>query len=66
MGDVGVYSLQASVDPKTVQAGGSVAVTAVLRGTGNLPTSLRLPERNGVQWLEPEIREAIDTGGDDV
>lgn len=66
VGDVGVYSLQASVEPKTVQAGGSVAVTAVLRGTGNLPTSLRLPERNGVQWLEPEIREAIDTGGDDV
>ncbi|RYE90082.1 MAG: hypothetical protein EOO75_10735, partial [Myxococcales bacterium] len=62
MGDVGSFSLQAQVEPRKVEAGGSVAVTAVLRGTGNPPAALRLPERKGVSWLEPETRETIETG----
>lgn len=61
LGDVGSFSLQAQVEPRKVEAGGSVAVTALLRGTGNPPASLRLPERKGVSWLEPEVREVIDT-----
>ena len=60
LGDVGTYTLAATVEPRTVEAGGSVAVTAILRGTGNVPASVRLPERRGVEWLEAETREAID------
>lgn len=62
LGDVGSFNLQAQVEPRKVEAGGSVAVTAILRGTGNPPSSLRIPERKGVTWLEPEQREVIDTG----
>lgn len=62
LGDVGSFSMQAQVDPQKIEAGGSVAVTATVRGVGNPPTSLRLPERKGVTWLEPDVRESIDTG----
>jgi hypothetical protein len=62
LGDVGSFSLQAQVEPRKIEAGGSVAVTATVRGTGNPPTALRLPERKGVTWLEPEVREVIDSG----
>ena len=60
LGDVGTYTLSANVEPRTVEAGASVAVTALLRGTGNVPSSVKLPERSGVDWLEAESREAID------
>jgi HEPN domain-containing protein len=62
LGDVGSFSLQAQVEPRKIEAGGSVAVTATVRGTGNPPTALRLPERKGVTWLEPETREVVDSG----
>ena len=55
LGDVGSFNLQAQVEPRRVEAGGSIAVTALLRGTGNPPASLRLPERKGVTWLEPDF-----------
>ena len=64
MGDVGSFNLQAQVEPRRVEAGGSIAVTAVLRGTGNPPASLRLPERKGVTWLEPEVRESVEPTSD--
>jgi hypothetical protein len=60
MGDVGSYNLTVSVEPRRVEAGGSIAVTALLKGVGNVPQNLRLPERKGVTWLEPEMHEAID------
>jgi len=31
-----------------------------LAGTGNVPQSVRLPERTGVEWGEPERRESIE------
>ena len=34
-----------------------------LAGTGNLPQSLRVPERTGVEWLEPEKKESIEPQG---
>lgn len=62
IGDVGSFNLQAQVEPRKVEAGGSVAITATLRGTGIPPRALRLPERKGISWLDPEIREGIDAG----
>jgi hypothetical protein len=63
LGDVGSYTLSANVEPRAVEAGGSISVTAILKGTGNVPSAIRLPERAGVEWLEAESREAIDASG---
>lgn len=60
LGDVGQMSLAASVQPQKVAQGGSVAVTIELSGTGNLPQALRVPERTGVEWFDPEKKDAIE------
>lgn len=61
VGDVGSYTLVANVEPRAIPQHGSVAVSLLLRGVGNVPSALRLPERKGVTWNEAETREAIDT-----
>jgi hypothetical protein len=63
LGDVGQFSLSAEVAPRRIEQGGEIAVTARLSGTGNLPQSLHLPERTGIEWLEPEKKEAIEPQG---
>ncbi len=63
LGDVGSYRLSATVTPREIDAGGSVAVLAILRGTGSLPLSLKLPERTGIEWLEPEKKSEIKNRG---
>jgi hypothetical protein len=64
-GDVGNFSLEARVDPREIEAGNAVAVTAILRGEGNFPNALQTPSRKGQEWLEPQVREDI-TPNDDV
>lgn len=59
VGDVGRYTLKAEVSPREVPAGGSISVVAKLEGSGNLPPSLLVPERNGAHFLEPQIVEQI-------
>jgi hypothetical protein len=66
LGDVGRFALSASVAPRTVEQGGSVGVTIKVSGTGNLPPSLRVPARTGVEWLDPERKESIDPQGSTV
>jgi hypothetical protein len=60
IGDVGQMSLSAKVQPRRIQQGGAVAVELTLSGKGNLPTALRLPERTGVDWLDPERKENLE------
>lgn len=60
LGDVGSYTLSASVEPRAVPVGGSVAVQVLLRGNGNVPTRVRMPEVQGVTFTEAEARESID------
>lgn len=60
LGDVGRMTLSASVQPRRIEQGGAVAVTLKVAGTGNLPQTLRIPERTGVEWLDPEKKEAIE------
>jgi hypothetical protein len=60
VGDVGQWTLGATVEPRSVPAGGSIAVTVLLKGTGNPPRTLQVPEDVDVTWLEPEIRENVD------
>lgn len=56
-GEVGSFELRATVEPRNIAAGGSVAVTARVKGKGRLPGSLVLPEQNGTEWLEPTVRD---------
>src|SRR3954469_7186854 len=43
IGDVGSYTMAASVEPRTVEAGGTVSVVATITGVGNVPNALRVP-----------------------
>ncbi len=63
VGDVGELELAARVDPMRIVAGEGVSVIAKLSGTGNIPTSLVVPQQNGVEWLDPSIVEDIDAKG---
>src|SRR5262249_49867607 len=60
IGDVGSYSLSATVEPRTTEVGGAVAVTATLSGIGNVPNAVRIPASSAAEWLEPQVRENID------
>jgi hypothetical protein len=66
VGDVGELELVARVDPLRIVAGEGVSVVAKLSGTGNIPTSLVVPQQNGVEWLDPSIIEDIDAKGTSV
>lgn len=59
LGDVGNYTLSAQVEPREVPAGGSISIVAKLKGVGNLPFALLLPERDGVHFLEPTLVEQV-------
>ncbi|WP_433928733.1 BatD family protein [Sorangium cellulosum] len=63
LGDVGQFTLKATVQPRQIDQGGSVAVTVQVAGTGNFPQSLRVPERTGLEWLDPEKRESLEPRG---
>jgi hypothetical protein len=61
LGDVGQQlALTASVQPRRLEQGGSLAVTLRVEGKGNVPQVVRLPERVGVEWLDPEKKEGLD------
>jgi BatD DUF11 like domain len=60
LGDVGSYSLSATVDPRTTEVGGAVGVTIVLGGVGNTPNAIRVPISSSFEWLEPQTRENIE------
>lgn len=60
LGNVGLFSLSATVEPRQIAEGGSVAVTLKLSGTGNFPQTLKLPERTALSWSDPEKRESIE------
>ncbi|MFO0675413.1 MAG: BatD family protein [Polyangiaceae bacterium] len=59
IGDVGKMTLTATVSPNRVERGGVVSVQVALAGTGNLPGALSPPLRAGVEWLDPEVHEAL-------
>jgi ribosomal protein S25 len=58
-GDVGTFALAAEIAPREVRRGEAVSVSIELSGTGNLPSSLPITPRPGVDWLEPEIKEKL-------
>jgi BatD DUF11 like domain len=60
MGDVGNYTLTATVDPRKSEVGGAVAVTLKLAGVGNVPNAVKIPMSSALEWLEPQVREDIE------
>jgi hypothetical protein len=66
LGDVGQFQITSLVQPRRVEEGGSVAVSVKVAGTGNIPTSLRMPEKTGIEWLDPEKKESVEAKGDDM
>ena len=63
LGDVGRFSLSATVEPRRLTQGGSIAVSVQVKGNGNFPQTLAVPARTGVEWLDPEKRESIGPQG---
>ncbi len=63
LGDVGRFTLSATVEPRSIEQGGMVSVTARLEGTGNVPSRITPPEQNGVEWLEPNVRGEVGPRG---
>jgi hypothetical protein len=63
IGDVGKFQLTATVDPKRVNLGDAVSVVARLEGSGNLPYTLNVPARRGVEWASPTVNEKIEADG---
>ncbi len=64
VGDVGKFSLSATVDPREVDQGGAVAVHVEVSGTGNVPNTVATPARADVDWLTPEVHEKVGPIGD--
>jgi hypothetical protein len=60
MGDVGNYTLTATVEPRKSEVGGAVAVTLTLAGVGNVPNAVKIPTSSALEWLEPQVREDIE------
>jgi oxygen tolerance protein BatD len=59
VGDVGDFSLSANVTPRRIDQHGGIGVTVELRGTGNIPAQLPTPVLPGIEWLEPQTRDAL-------
>ncbi len=59
VGDVGRFELSADVTPRDTERGDAVGVTLELSGTGNLPATLPMPARAGLEWLDPEVHEKL-------
>ncbi|MEZ4300231.1 MAG: BatD family protein [Polyangiaceae bacterium] len=66
LGDVGRFQVTSLVQPRRIQEGGSVAVTVKVTGAGNFPTSLSMPEKTGIDWLDPEKKETIEAQGGEL
>jgi hypothetical protein len=66
LGSVGRFELSASVAPRKITQGGALSVQVTVTGTGNLPSSLHVPASNSAQWLDPEVKEQLDTSANVV
>jgi hypothetical protein len=60
VGDVGELALEAEVSPEKLVAGDAVSVVAKLSGTGNIPNSLLIPAKRGIDWLDPTVQSAVE------
>jgi BatD DUF11 like domain len=66
IGDVGRFTLSASVTPRQTLAGQDLSVIVTLQGTGNLPFKLLTPERRGVEFNEPTTTDNVGPHGSTI
>lgn len=59
IGDTGAFTLSAAVEPRKVDAGGAVAITVRIEGSGNLPRHVKLPDTKGLEWPDPTVSDAV-------
>ncbi|HTM46881.1 MAG TPA: BatD family protein, partial [Polyangiaceae bacterium] len=64
LGDVGHFGLSATVEPRQVEAGGSVSAIVTVTGIGNPPAQLRVPTRKGIDFLSPTTRTTPQMTGE--
>jgi hypothetical protein len=66
LGDVGRFAVTAQVQPREVEQGGAISVHVELSGTGNVPSAIAPPLREGVEWLAPEVHDELGPIGHDA
>jgi hypothetical protein len=66
LGDVGRFTLSAQVSPREVEQAAAIGVHVEVSGTGNLPSTIAPPVREGVEWLAPEVHDALGPSGNDA
>jgi hypothetical protein len=57
--DVGHFTLGAQVQPRQAEQGGAVGVHLDVSGKGNVPSTIAVPSRPGVEWLTPQVHEQL-------
>lgn len=55
LGDVGRFSLEVQLSPTELEVGEYAQVIVQIRGRGNLPSQVLLPEQAGVEWQLPTL-----------
>lgn len=65
-GDVGQFKLDAIVQARRINEGGAVPVLLTVTGSGSFPDSIRVPDRTGLEWLDPEKKEKLAIQGGTV
>ena len=59
-GDVGQFKIEALVQARKIDEGGAVPVLITVSGSGSFPDSVRVPDRTGLEWLDPEKKEKLE------
>jgi hypothetical protein len=59
-GDVGQFKIDALVQARRIDEGGAVPVLITVTGSGSFPDSVRVPDRTGLEWLDPEKKEKLE------
>ncbi|RME70037.1 MAG: protein BatD, partial [Verrucomicrobia bacterium] len=65
LGAVGQFTLESRIVPENASVGEPITWTLVLKGTGNWPMGLRLPQRSvsaDFEVVQPDPREEIEDG----
>lgn len=63
LGDVGQFKIEALVQSRRIDEGGAVPVLITVTGAGSFPDSVRVPDRTGLEWLDPEKKEKLAVQG---
>jgi hypothetical protein len=65
-GDVGQFKIDALVQARRIDEGNAIPVLITVTGSGSFPDTIRVPERTGLEWLEPEKKEKLAIQGGTV